>query len=148
MMPSLSDGYLVQSLGWPKAPEWRYQIGALDLTLVDHVSPYDLLVRSSSRAVHLAADEVRTSEGFSVIVHALPLPNESRTARELRDWLAERVSASDLGLRTVGDDALVRVEFHADADMASADRKLLGHVEEIGRASCREREGVWVVGGY
>src|SRR5690625_7844112 len=127
MMPSLSDGYLVQSLGWPKAPEWRYQIGAHDLTVVDHVSPYWLLVRGSSRAVHLAADEVRTSEGFSVIVHALPLPNESRTARELRDWLAERVSASDLGLRTVGGDALVRVEVHAAAGMDCADVEVVGH---------------------
>src|SRR5690625_3058480 len=70
-LPSVSDGYFVLSLVGPMAPEWRDQIGAHDLTVVDHVSPYGLLVRGSSRAVHLAADEVRTSEGFSVIVHAL-----------------------------------------------------------------------------
>lgn len=128
-LPSVSDGYFVLSLVGPMAPKWRDQIGAHGLTVVDHVSPYGLLVRGSSRDVQAAANEVRTSEDFNVIVHALPLPNESRTARDLRDWLAERASASDLGLRTVGGDALVRVEFHADTDMASADRKLLGHVE-------------------
>jgi len=123
-LPDLANGYVLLGLVGPMDPAWRTAIEQAGLVIVDHATPYGLLVRGDSRTISTAAATITTSEGDPVIRHALRLPEQARVAPRISDWLTGRSSARDLGMRDQDGKAVVRVIFHADSDIPGIQRRV------------------------
>jgi subtilisin-like proprotein convertase family protein len=123
-LADFSNGYALLGLVGPMDPAWKAAIERFRLVIVDHATPYGLLVRGDSSSVAAAAAAITTSEGFRVIRHALPLPDQARISPRIGEWLSGQAAARDLGVRIQGGEAVVRVVFHADADIPGVQRRV------------------------
>jgi hypothetical protein len=115
-LETVEDGYFLLGLIGPVDPAWREELRSGGLQLVDTASPHGLLVRGDDHTIQQLASSMLTSEGEVVIRHALPLPEQTRTAPDVAAWLSGRAEPAGMGMRTEEGRALVRVELHADAD--------------------------------
>ena len=115
-LEAAGDGYYLLGLIGPLDPTWREELRSGGLQVVDTASPHGLLVRGDHYMVEQLSRSLVTSEGQAVIRHALPLPEQTRTAPDVAAWISGRAEPAGLGMRTEGGRALVRVELHADAD--------------------------------
>ncbi|WP_181918734.1 S8 family serine peptidase [Wenzhouxiangella sediminis] len=123
-LPDFSNDYVLLGMVGPMDPDWKTAIERFGLVIVDHATPYGLLVRGDSSSVAAAAAAITTSEGFRVIRHALPLPDQARVSPRIGEWLSGQTAARDLGVRVQGGEAVVRVVFHADADIPGVQRRV------------------------
>lgn len=108
-------GYYILGLVGPMDPQWRDELAAQGLDIVDHVNPYGVLVRGERRTVQTVAADLMTSSGRPVVASALPLPDASRISGDVAQWVDQRSDGDSLGMIVEGGKALVRVVPHRDA---------------------------------
>src|SRR5690625_3243755 len=129
MLANDSQGYFLVALQGPADEQWHKQMAAAGLAVVDHASPYGLLVYGRGDQLKKAAGSVLTSEGVKVIKSALPLPDASRYSPDVYDWLKGRMSLEETGWRSVDGRALLNVEFHDNAVLEQAQQSILAFAE-------------------
>lgn len=129
MLANDSHGYFLVALQGPADEQWHKQLAAAGLEVVDHASPYGLLVYGSGDQLKKATGSVLTSEGIKVITNALPLPDASRYSPDVHGWLKGRMSLEETGWRLVDGKALLNVEFHDNAVLEQAQQSILAFAE-------------------
>ncbi|TVQ34372.1 MAG: hypothetical protein EA370_10795, partial [Wenzhouxiangella sp.] len=119
------EGYYLLALAGPLDWQWRQDLRAHGLTLVDHVNPYGLLVHGHSDQIVAISAKLRTSRGFPVITAALPLPEQSRVEPEIYRLLRGERALDEMGIRTHEGRPVFMIEPHNNVNPDRFEQSLM-----------------------